>query len=225
MAEGYIKVVDLHTHTLFSDGELVPAELAQRARVAGYSYLGLSDHADSSNLEFCVSALVRAAKDLSKAYPGFTVIPGIELTHVPPSDIPELIAAARSLGAKYVVVHGETPVEPVEPGTNFASISGGCDILAHPGFLTQEEAKIAAKNGVFLEISARGGHSLTNGYVVQLARKNGAKMLINSDAHSIGDILTPEKQKKVALGAGLSEKEYEEILAGAYKFAEKLVKG
>ena len=47
-----------------------------------------------------------------------TVIPGVEVTHVPPSKMDKVIADARRFGAKWVVVHGETISEPVQAGTN-----------------------------------------------------------------------------------------------------------
>ncbi|MDR1040086.1 MAG: histidinol phosphate phosphatase domain-containing protein [Deltaproteobacteria bacterium] len=219
---GDAKVCDLHAHSFHSDGELCPAELAQRARLRGYAYLGLTDHADHSNLEALVKAAVAAAGPLSSAYTGFTVIPGIELTHVPPNQIPRLIRAARELGARAVVVHGESPVEPVEPGTNRAAIEGGCDVLAHPGFLSVEEAELAAANGVFLELSARGGHSLTNGHVAAVAIKTGARLMVNSDAHAPGDLLTAEFQRKIALGAGLDDARYEALLRDAFGLALRL---
>jgi histidinol phosphatase-like PHP family hydrolase len=225
MTDPAIKVVDFHTHTFRSDGELCPAELSQRARLKGYEFLGISDHADSTNLEECVRSGLKAAEDLSCVYPGFTVIPGVELTHVPPSKLGDLILEARKLGAKCVIVHGETPVEPVEPGTNRAAILGGCDILAHPGFLTDEEVVMASEKGVYLEISARKGHSLTNGLVAKLAKTYGAKLLVNSDAHAPGDLLTPEFQRKVALGAGITNEEYEGIMKGAADLAKRLAGG
>ncbi|MEO0250245.1 MAG: PHP domain-containing protein, partial [candidate division WOR-3 bacterium] len=45
-------MIDLHTHTFFSDGELVPSELAHRAFEKGYKVIGITDHADASNMEF-----------------------------------------------------------------------------------------------------------------------------------------------------------------------------
>jgi histidinol phosphatase-like PHP family hydrolase len=134
---------------------------------------------------------------------------------VPPKRIPELILQARALGAAFVVVHGETLAEPVEPGTNRAAIEGGCDILAHPGLLTPEEAELAAQKGVLLEISARKGHSLANGHVAALARRTGAGLLVNSDAHAPSDLMTPEFQRSVALGAGLAEEEFLAALENA----------
>jgi histidinol phosphatase-like PHP family hydrolase len=132
----------------------------------------------------------------------------VELTHVPPDQIEDLVLWSRELGAQFVVVHGESPVEPVAPGTNQAAIEAGCDILAHPGFLTRELAALAKKRGVFLELSARGGHSLANGYLAKLALEEGVNLMVNSDAHGIEDILTPERQRLVALGAGLTQEQY-----------------
>ena len=111
------------------------------------------------------------------------------------------------------MVHGESNIEPVEKGTNKAALQ--CpyvDILAHPGLISPEEAELAATAGIFLEISARKGHSLTNGHIVQQSRLAGAKLLLNSDAHDESDLLTLQLARKIARGAGLDERESDEIL-------------
>ncbi|MBU0730240.1 MAG: histidinol phosphate phosphatase domain-containing protein [Proteobacteria bacterium] len=203
-------MIDLHTHTFFSDGELVPAEHLRRVEVLGYEAIAITDHADSSNMDFIIPRIVRAANDLNR-YSTTRLIPGIELTHVPPGMFAELVRKARELGALIVVGHGETAVEPVTPGTNRAAIESGVDILAHPGFITIEEATLAAKKGIYLELSGRKGHSITNGHVAQTALKAGAALMVNADAHGPGDFLTDEKARIVALGAGLSPQMYEKI--------------
>lgn len=205
---------DFHCHSTFSDGELIPAEIWQRARVLGYKAIAITDHADPSNLEHILQNLLK----IKRAFQGLEprLIAGIELTHVPPLLIPDLIKRARDLGAELVVVHGETIVEPVAEGTNRTAILGGADILAHPGLISEEEVKLAAERGVFLEISGRKGHSLTNGHVVKLAKKYGAPLIVNSDAHSPSDLLSADFAKKIALGAGLSSQEVENL----WKLAE-----
>ena len=50
-------------------------------------------------------------------------------------------------------------------------------------------------------------HSLTNGHVAALARKVGASMVIDSDAHAAEDLMDEERAYKVALGAGLTKAE------------------
>ena len=137
-------MIDLHTHTIFSDGELLPAELARRAKVAGYRAIAITDHADASNLELIVPRISAMAREYS-AYMDLTIIAGVELTHVPPGLVEQETRRARALGAQVVVVHGETIVEPVERGTNLAAIEAGVDVLAHPGLITEEEVRLAAE--------------------------------------------------------------------------------
>lgn len=203
-------MIDLHTHTFFSDGELVPAEHLRRVEVLGYSAVAITDHADSSNLDFIIPRIVKVAVDLNR-YSKTRLIPGIELTHVPPEMIAELTIQARELGARMVVAHGETVMEPVRPGTNRAAIEAGVDILSHPGLITEDDAKLAADLGVFLEITGRKGHSLTNGHVAAMALKHGAKLVVNADAHGPGDFLTARMAEIVAVGAGLSAEQYAQI--------------
>ena len=94
--------------------------------------------------------------------------------------------------------------KPVVEGTNLASVSSpNVDILAHPGLITLEEARIAAANGVFLEVSGRKGHGMANGHVVKTARAAGAKLVLDSDAHAPEDLLTRDYAMKVARGSGL----------------------
>jgi histidinol phosphatase-like PHP family hydrolase len=94
--------------------------------------------------------------------------------------------------------------------------------LAHPGLLSLEEAKLAAVNGIFLEISARAGHCLTNGYIAYLAQQVGAKLLLGSDAHSEHDLLTPSLAEAIVHGAGLDDPACYQILI---KNPQALIKG
>jgi putative hydrolase len=135
--------------------------------------------------------------------------------------IPSLITLSRKLGAKLVVVHGETIVEPVASGTNRMAIEASADILAHPGLITEEEVLLARKQAVYLEVTSRKGHSLTNGHVARLARAKGAAMILNSDAHAPGDIWPAARLPEVALGAGLTEADYKGMMANAERMVER----
>ena len=206
------KRVDLHTHSFFSDGALLPSEMMRRVQVLGYGALAITDHADGSNLEVLIAQLTQFSQQSMHGF-DLVFIPGVELTHVPPVQIPALARRARQLGASLVVVHGETPVEPVAPGTNHAAVlCPDVDILAHPGFITEEEAALAAANGVAIELTARGGHNITNGHVARVARKAGAKLIINTDAHTPSDFMDQDGARRVALGAGLSMEEVDTAL-------------
>jgi len=202
--------VDLHTHTIFSDGELIPSELVRRAMHLGHDAIAITDHVDTTNVEHVVTNLVKAV-ELCEYY--IKVIPGVEITHVPPSKIDSIIKKAKKHGALWIVIHGETVTEPVMPGTNLASVSNPeVDVLGHPGLITEREASLAADNGVILEISGRMGHNITNGHVANMARKVGAEMVVNSDAHAPSNLMDEKAARTVALGAGLTEKEAETAL-------------
>ena len=206
------KRYDFHSHTLMSDGELLVSEHIRRAEKMGFAAVAITDHADITNIDYILESVYKFKETEGKYY-NIEVIPGVELTHVPPELIDELAKYSKSKGAKIVVVHGETLVEPVQKGTNhYAVNSKYVDILAHPGFITLEEAKKAAENGIFLEITSRKGHSLSNGHVVDTARKSGAKLLVNTDTHSPSDFIDQEFAYKVAMAAGLSEQEAYEVV-------------
>ena len=228
---------DFHTHTVFSDGGMIPAGLMQRALVRGCLGLAITDHVDSSNLEWAFGNLLKFVEELGQEWqPGIVpgadgttaplntldsdaldknwhlpLIPGVELTSVPPRKIEAMAQAARSLGARWIVVHGETIMEPVAPGTNRAAIEARVDLLAHPGLITPEDAARAAELGVHLEITTHKGHGMANGWVAQRARESGAKLLLNTDCHISADILDAKQRRAIAFGAGLTAEEVDRI--------------
>lgn len=200
------KRIDLHMHSLFSDGELLPSELARRALKLNHEVIAITDHVDWYNVDNIPS--IQDAIDDINANWDITVVLGAEVTHAPVESIDGIAKRAKQLGAKIVVVHGETLNEPVTPGTNRAAVeSKYVDIIGHPGLITKEEAEIALKNDIYLEISARKGHCLGNGHVANIAREVGNKLLVDTDTHAPGDIITFDKSYEVALGAGLSNDE------------------
>jgi histidinol phosphatase-like PHP family hydrolase len=130
---------DLHTHSIFSDGELIPSELVRRAVCNGYEAVAITDHVDFTNVAHVLKCL-RKLEVHDKPNCPIEVLTGVEITHVPPEKIGKLASKAKDLGAELVVVHGETIAEPVEFGTNKAAVSiPVVNILAHPGLITEEE--------------------------------------------------------------------------------------
>jgi len=228
---------DFHTHTVFSDGGMIPAGLMQRAIVRGCLGLAITDHVDSSNLEWAFENLLKFVEELGQEWqpsivPGGDVttaplntldsdalaknwhlplIPGVELTSVPPRKIAYLAEKARLLGAKWIVVHGETIMEPVAPGTNRAAIEARVDLLSHPGLITSEDAARAAELGVHLEITTHKGHGMANGWVAKRAGDSGAKLLLNTDCHVSAEILDAKQRRAIAFGAGLTAEEVDRI--------------
>ncbi|HHQ44694.1 MAG TPA: histidinol phosphate phosphatase domain-containing protein [Candidatus Altiarchaeales archaeon] len=195
---------EFHTHTFFSDGELGVAELVRRCFAAGCEVVALTDHVDFANIEFVLDSQKKMVDEISW---DIKIIRGVELTHIPKDKIAKIVGLARNLGAQLVVGHGESPVEPVEEGTNLEFIKAGIDILAHPGKLSREEAALARKNNVFIELTSRRGHKNGNKDVAKACMEAGALMVVDTDAHAPEDIITQEEALKVARDAGLSKEQ------------------
>lgn len=211
---------NLHAHTLLSDGQLLASEVAVRYMSQGYKAIAITDHADYSNIRPTLKAILEFCRRWPKGS-RIKVLPGIELTHLPPEQFKPLAAYARKQGAKIIIAHGETPVEPVVKDTNRLALLADIDILAHPGLISGADAALAKKRGVFLEITSRSGHSGTNSHVIRQARSSGAKLVLNNDSHMCEDIITPAQLAQVGLDAGLTPEELKNI----YRDVEELVSG
>ncbi len=198
-------MIDLHVHSVFSDGELVPSEISRRLSELGHEAFAVTDHADFSNMEFIIKSLLKL-RELADDYE-IRMVAGVELTHIPPKLIPRAVKSARKMGAELVIVHGETIAEPVRAGTNIAAVQEEIDILAHPGMVDERTAELARENNVFFEITSRKGHCLTNGHVARTAEICGVELVINTDAHSPSDFITKDFARKVLEGAGVRDVE------------------
>lgn len=210
---------NLHTHTLLSDGVLLPSEVAQRYAALGYKAIAITDHADYSNID----SVIKGVREFTRRWPKnarIKVLSGIELTHLPLEQFKPLSSYARKNGIQVIIAHGETPVEPVLAGTNRAALEAEVDILAHPGLISDADALLSKKKDIFLEVTTRKGHAQTNPHVVERAIKFGAKLILNNDSHAPEDIITPGQLKALALRAGLSAKE----LAKIYQDTERFIK-
>ena len=193
----------------------------RRAVVKGYRALAITDHVDLSNIDWVISRLIKDCRELTKSFQ-IEIIPGAEITHVPPESIQPMAEEARRLGAKLVVAHGETIVEPVAPQTNLKALQSPIDILAHPGLITEEEVVLAKENGIMLEITARRGHCLTNGHVAKMALKVGAGLVLNTDGHSPDDLITDDQARNIALGAGLTENDFKQLTMNTQELLKRI---
>ncbi len=213
-------MIDLHTHSLFSDGVLLPAELIQRAQQAGYEAIALTDHVDLSTFDFVIPRIIKAC-DAANRTMSIRAIPGVEITHVQPGAIAEVVRECRALGARLILVHGETVVEPVPEGTNLSAVQAGIDILAHPGLISPDVVQLAADNGVCLEITARKGHCLSNGHVARMAMQYGARLVLNTDTHTPDNLITAAHAQQIAVGSGLTENDFSTMLTNSRELVAK----
>ncbi len=212
---------NLHCHSLLSDGALLPSEVAVRHADKGYKVIAITDHADYSNIEEVIGGILKFTRQWPKSGGYLRVLPGIELTHLPPEQFKPLARYARRKGIGIIVGHGETPVEPVIKGTNRAALEADIDILAHPGLISDEDAKLAKDKGIFLEVTSRRGHADTNSYLAAQAIKFGAPLILDTDAHAPQDIIAPQQLREVGLVAGLNELQIDEIYRKTEEFLRK----
>ena len=211
---------NLHSHSLLSDGCLLPSEIAMRYLDKGYKAIAITDHVDYSNIEITVKAILNFSRQWPKNFP-IRVIPGIEITHVPLNQFRPLARYARSKGIKVIVGHGESVVEPVLKGTNRAALEADIDILAHPGLISDADVRLAKRKNIFLELTSRRGHNKTNRHVAQAALRLGAKLILNHDSHRPEDVIRPQELIKVGLRAGLSQKQSEWTFKDVEKFLKR----
>jgi hypothetical protein len=76
--------IDLHTHTIRSDGVLYPADLVAEAEAAGIRLLAITDHDDVSAYRE-----LTAGRDGRRLPPGLDLLPGVEINCLT-GDLPEL---------------------------------------------------------------------------------------------------------------------------------------
>ena len=213
--------IDLHMHSLLSDGQLLPSEIFRRSEYLNYEAIAVTDHVDASVLESFTIKLVKVSEELGRYKTKTIFLPGVELTHVTPASIPKLARKAKKLGAKIIIVHGETLSEPVQEKTNSVAVQcNEIDILAHPGLVTEKDAKLARDHDVYLELTSRNGHNITNGHVAKMAFLVGAKLCVNTDLHTVSDFISAEDAFQVALGAALNK---QQAILASYKYPCQLL--
>lgn len=194
---------EFHSHTFLSDGALHPIEHIRRAHAAGHNAIALTDHVGVHDLDRVLPVLVKECAAATEDWK-IAALPGVEITHVAPRRIADVAKRARKLGARIVVVHGETQNEPVLRGTNAAAARcRDVDVLAHPGFLAAKDLRAAIDHGVFVEITAKRSHAYTNGHVARLVERYDAPFLVNGDVHSPEQFVSEAFARQVAAGAGL----------------------
>ncbi len=194
---------DFHSHTFLTDGSASPTDMWTEAGLRGHRALAITDHLSMED----PAPLIERLRGEARAFEDSPLIPvfGVEVSMVPTRHLARVARGARLAGAEIVIVHGESPVESVPEGTNRAAIlSGEVDVLAHPGLLEPDDAELAREHEVYLELSARRGHSLANGHVARTAVAARAALLVDSDAHAPSDLVPIEFARRIAAGSGLT---------------------
>ena len=196
-----------HCHSDWSDGGATLAEMADAARAAGLTYLGIADHSQSARYaggltEERVRQQWKEIDALNRTYDGkFHLFKGTECDILPDGslDYPDELLD----GFDYVVASVHTNfgmpreemtrriVRAVEnPRVTMLGHPSGRLLLAREAYAVDLDAVIdaAARSGTMIEINANPHRLDLDSEHCRRARERGVSIAINPDAHSTGGL-------------------------------------
>jgi DNA polymerase (family X) len=199
---------DLHTHTTWSDGKGTLDEMVGRAVEKGYAYYGVCDH--SHRLRGDLLARQSEAIDELNARVPLQILKGIEVNIRADGD---LDVADDDLAARdWVVASVHNTFDRDPTARVFAAMENPyVDVIGHVtnrkiGKRAPSEVDVerliekALETGTFLEINSQPDRLDLRDVHARAAREAGLKLVIDSDAHSVGALDYPE------LGVGLARR-------------------
>lgn len=194
---------DLHTHTEWSDGNGTIEEMADAAQSHGYDYLAICDHATGPGMvggvgiaddvlldQYDEIEAIRADLDI-------TLLAGVEANIDESGQISVADSVLEALDIVVASPHnaldqsGEEATDRLIRAISHPAVT----ILGHPtgrllnrraglDFAIEEVAEAAAEHDTALEVNAHPQRLDLDGTLVRVARNNGARIAINTDAHS-----------------------------------------
>jgi len=208
---------DLHIHTRWSDGSETAEAMAAAAKTLGYEYLCITDHSQSLKMAGGVAihelrAHVRHVRALSDRA-GIAVLIGTECDIAADGslDYPDDLLADLDLVVASVHTRFKMSREAMTSRVTRAMQSGRVDILGHPTGrrLSQRDpydldmeavVETAVATGTALEVNASPERLDISDAHVRLATERGARLAIDTDAHTGGQM------SHMPLGVGVARR-------------------
>jgi DNA polymerase (family 10) len=193
---------DLQMHTTASDGKNSILEMARKAKEMGYAYIAVTDHSKAVRVAGGMDEkqLAKHLKEIEKAdgqISGFRILKGVEVDILPDGTLDLKDDILRECEVVLASVHSRFNMEEGEMTRRVirAIRNPNVKVLAHPTgrlILEREPFKIslpeviqaAVDHGVILEINAYPDRLDLKDVDARMARDLGAKLAINTDAHS-----------------------------------------
>ena len=217
---------DCHTHTTDSDGENTMEEMLTMASKLKYEYYGISDHAPSiinRGEEEVAQILVEKRKRIdsfNKTHPNIKVFFGYEVNILAEAKLALPDEYLKMLDYVVASIHTSFTQDRDQVTKRLVNALENpyVNIIGHPaGGLLNERDPIdpdwnkvfdAAKaNNKILEINAQPNRLDLSYDLVAEAIKRGIKIIINSDAHSINQLLNIKYGIDVARRGGCEAKD------------------
>jgi len=197
---------DFHVHTEWSDGHDTIEEIANAARARGYKYLAVTDHsagrgiAHGLNVDRLRQQMVEI-KGLNRKLKGLRLFPGIEVDIRADGvlDYPDEILS--EIDVVVAAVHSAMGQDKDKMTKRLVSAleNPHTDILAHPTCRLigerepvevdlEEVFRVAVRTNTALEINAMPDRLDLKDIHVLRAKELGVKLVIGTDAHSVGQL-------------------------------------
>lgn len=193
---------DLHMHTTASDGRADAETMARTAQAAGLTYVAITEHSRSLAMaggldETALLEHARRVRALNERLDGMTVLAGVECDILPDGSMDLADDCLARLDIVIASVHSALNQEATQMTERLlrAMECPWVDVLGHPTgrlILKREPSRIAvervidraAEAGVALEINSQIDRLDLDDAHARLAKERGAKLVVDSDAHS-----------------------------------------
>jgi DNA polymerase (family 10) len=197
---------DLHSHTTLSDGRQTLEQMAEGARAKGYGYLAVTDHSASHGFGNHVppdtlKARIEEVRALDAALDGFRLLVGTESNILPDGSLDyedDLLAELDWVIASIHTSFGmderamtDRMIAAIEhPWVDAIGHPTGRKIETRAPYALDMERVIeaAARTGTMLEINAAPDRRDLNEIHARAAAAAGVPILVDSDAHSVGNL-------------------------------------
>ena len=197
---------DLHVHTNWSDAADSPEDMVRAAREMGYRYVAISDHSVSMGFVHGLTPeRIREQRalidDLNRKYPDIRVLQGIEVNIRADGnlDYDDEILAAFDIVTASIHSGMRMPAERMTKRIIHAISNHHVDVLGHPigRIIGKRDAydvdldaifDAAARTKTALEINSQPERLDLRDLDARRAKEMGVMLVINSDAHGVGQL-------------------------------------
>lgn len=194
---------DLHMHSTYSDGSASMAEMAAAARDRGLEYIAITDHASVMGMvggikKETIADFLREVKAARKQVPGIAILAGAEVDILEDGSLYLSDDVLKQLDWVVASPHQHLRQTPAEATERLLKVAAHplVDVIGHPSGrvlsrrpgLEPDWGRIfstAAKHGTALELNCSPDRVDLSDVLIVQARKAGASMILNSDAHGV----------------------------------------
>ncbi|MDX6547405.1 MAG: polymerase [Gaiellales bacterium] len=194
---------DLHSHTDWSDGKATLEEMVEAARAKGYSYLNVTDHSPAVGFGMGLDAgrlrrQIERVSELAATLKGFTLLVGAEVDILKDGSLDYSDELLEELDVVVASLHASHRLSEADQTKRLCAAMENrhVDIIGHPTgrligrrepYPMDMEVVIAkaVETGTVLEVSGQPDRLDLRDTNVRMAVEAGAKLSIDTDAHSV----------------------------------------